>query len=162
MATVDNSPISNTTIVGRFSSQLLAQRGASRDLKLIDGRMSNVFSNSKGGEYYPSVDSVTSSSSFSLFTGSVDSNTFWAVKAYFSGRGMSETQANTMTLLVIDVSKVLKISPVALIEQTGVGKISFSSETYRIFNNLRPPNSQTGTMSNVNNRNSALANKVMA
>lgn len=150
----------HVTSVGRFSSQMLSQRGASRDLKFVDGRMSNVFSNSKGGEYYPSVDAIVSGN-HNVFTGSVNSNVFSAVKAFFSGRGASETQANTMALLVIDVSKALGVSPVSLIEQTGVGKIMFSEETYRIFNQLRPPTNQTGKMKNVDNRASMISNRVM-
>jgi len=93
--------------------------------------------------------------------GNVSSATFDVIKGYFLSRGASDTYADTMTMLVVDISAILNITPmsfVAQIDQQGI--VTFTSDFLSAFNMLRNPSNQASTASTVNNRLSSVSSQV--
>jgi hypothetical protein len=95
--------------------------------------------------------------------GAVSGDVFDRVKSYYLSRGASQTYADTMTLLTVDISIVLGVTTISLIERVErEGKVLFTDSMLSAFNALRDPSHQIAQTTNVNNRISFKSNEIRA
>ena len=149
-----------TKNIGRYSTQLINQSGAEKSVVLQDGTFKNDYTYAQGREFFPSSDSVNLSDAV-LEKGSANTNIFSAVFGYFQSRGSSEPSARTMALAAIDTAKILKISPISILDYNS-SNASIKSEYLTYFNRVRSLSSPQDKFSNSVNSDSLMARKIRA
>jgi hypothetical protein len=152
---------SNIASIGRFSSQMLTYLGTQKTVKYVNGNPTNTFKYASGPTTFPSAGSLLQSDLGGGVVGNYAPNSFDSTKCYFLSRGVGPLYADTMAGLAIDMASMLGISPQALLEQTEAnGKLLFTENAYRAFNNLRDPGNQVGIVTSINNRFSLQARQI--
>jgi len=152
---------SNIASIGRFSSQMLTYLGTQRTVKSVGGIPTNTFKYNTGSAVFPSAGSVSQSDLGGGVVGNYSPAAFDSTKCYFLSRGVGPLYADTMTGLAIDMAAMLGISPQALLEQSAFnGKLLFTEDAYRAFNNLRDPGNQVGTATTASNKDSLQARQI--
>lgn len=146
--------------VGRFSSQMLKLRGARKTVKQLNGKLTNTFDASQGDAVALPPDSLLFGNA-GLVAGGVTPDVFHAVVAYFSGRGVGQTNAVTMAALTTDAAKIQGISAIKLLENFFGNTVVFNDTTMSAFNALRNPNNQIGIASDISNGASPRARNVL-
>lgn len=158
MATVANS---NIAAIGRFSSQMLTYLGTQKTVKTVNGVPTNTFKYGQGKTVFPSAGSLLQSQLGAGVVGNYSPSTFDSTKCYFLSRGAGQLYADTMAALAIDTAAQIGISPQALLESADAnGRLYFSDNAYRAFNNLRDPGNQVGTVTTADNRYSLQARQI--
>lgn len=155
--------MADTTVasIGRFSSQMLTYLGTQRTVKLVDGNPTNTFKYETGPTTFPSAGSISQAFLGEGVVGSYSPGAYDSTKSYFLSRGVGNLYADTMTGLAIDMASMMGITPQALLEQAEVsGRLLFTENAYRAFNNLRDLGNQVGSVSSINNRNSIQARQI--
>lgn len=151
----------NIATIGRFSSQILTNLGTQRTVKTVNGNPTNTFKYSNGPTVFPSAGSVSQSAVGGGVVGSYSLSAFDSTKCYFLSRGAGAMYAEAMAGLAIDMASMIGISPQALLEQSDTnGKLLFTENAYRAFNNLRDPGNQVGTVTSVDNKYSLQARAI--
>lgn len=151
----------NIATIGRFSSQMLTNLGTQRTVKTVNGNPTNTFKYSSGPTVFPSAGSIAQSDLGGGVVGNYALSAFDSTKCYFLSRGAGVMYAEAMAGLAIDMASMMGISPQALLEQTETnGKLMFTANAYRAFNNLRDPGNQVGTTTSVDNRYSLQARAI--
>ena len=151
----------NIPSIGRFSSQMLTYLGTQKTVKIINGVPTNTFKYNTGTTVFPSAGSVLQSGLGLGVVGNFSPSSFDSTKCFFLSRGAGPAYAETMAGLAIDMSFQLGITPQALLEQSGAsGKLYFTENAYRAFNNLRDTGNQVGTVTSTSNRNSLQARQI--
>jgi hypothetical protein len=151
----------NIASIGRFSSQMLTYLGTQKTVKYVNGNPTNTFKYSTGPTVFPSAGSLLQSDLGGGVVGNYSPNAFDSTKCYFLSRGVGPLYADTMAGLAIDMASMVGISPQALLEQVDSGgKLMFTPNAYRAFNNLRDPGNQVGTVTSVDNRYSLQARQI--
>lgn len=152
---------SNIASIGRFSSQMLTYLGTQKTVKYVNGVPTNTFKYSNGTTVFPSAGSVLQSDLGGGVVGNYSGNMYDSTRCYFLSRGASAVYADTMAGLAIDMAAQVGITPLALLEQVDAnGKLFFTQNSYRAFNNLRDPGNQVGTVTTVDNRYSLQARQI--
>lgn len=139
--------------LGRFSTQMLEQLGAKRQVRNVGGARANTYSQAKGGEQFLSPDAVRLAFT-NLQSGSVKGNLYNVVYSYFEKVSGSKATASTMAIVLIDAAKIQGISPLRLIEAAGSGRINLVESIYPYINLLRGPGDQHERVRSINNRQS--------
>ncbi len=151
----------NLATIGRFSSQMLTYLGTQKTVKIVNGVPTNTFKFATGPTTFPSAGSVSQADLAGGVVGNYSPNTYDNVKCYFLSRGVGTVYADTMTGLAIDMAAQQGISPQAMLETAGItGKLLFSENAYRAFNNLRDPGNQVGIVTTADNRFSLQARQI--
>lgn len=152
---------SNIASIGRFSSQMLTYLGTQKTVKSVNGNPTNTFKYATGYTVFPSAGSVSQAALGAGVVGGYSGAIYDSTKCYFLSRGVGPLYADTMTGLAIDMATMLGISPQSLIENAEVsGKLLFTQEAYRAFNDLRDPGNQVAIVTSVNNRYSLQARQI--
>lgn len=158
--------MSNTALAstGRFSSQLLTNLGTQRTVRTVQGSVANTFK-------YATTTAVFSDPSFitnliladNVVVGSCAPTVFDRTRCFFLSRGATTAYADVMTTLTVDMSAMLGVSTVELLEKSEVsGKLDFSANAYYEFNKLRDPGHQVSMSSAIDNRKSLQARQIRA
>jgi len=151
----------NISTIGRFSSQMLTYLGAQKTVQIINGVPTNTFKYATGPITFPSAGSISQAFLGGGVVGNYSPSAFDSTKSYFLSRGAGPLYADTMAALAIDMASMTGTSPQALLEQAeSSGKLVFTENSYRAFNNLRDPGNQVGTVTSVDNRYSLQANQI--
>ena len=151
----------NIATIGRFSSQMLTFLGTQKTVKILNGVPTNTFKYESGTTVFPSAGSVLQSDLGGGVVGNYSSNAYDSTRCFFLSRGVGSLYADTMTGLAIDMAAQLNITPQALLEQTELtGRLAFSPNSYRAFNNLRDPGNQVGIVTTANNKYSLQARQI--
>ena len=153
---------SSAVTTGRFASQMLGSFGVQRTVRTVQGVVANTFKYLSGG-------APAGASTYSSFVGTnmevgyCAPNTYDQSRCYYIDRGASSLYADTMAMLSIDMSRMLGITTVNLLEQSELsGKMNFSNEAYNAINKLRDPGNQLAITTAVNNRRSLQARQIRA
>ena len=153
---------SSAVTTGRFASQMLGSFGVQRTVRTVQGVVANAFKYLSGG----APAGVSTYSSFvgtNMEVGYCDPDTYDQSRCYYIDRGASSLYADTMAMLSIDMSRMLGITTVNLLEQSELsGKMNFSDEAYNAMNKLRDPGNQLAITTAVNNRRSLQARQIQA
>lgn len=140
---------------------MLTYLGTQKTVKSVDGTPTNTFKYASGPVTFPSAGSVLQADLGGGVVGNYSPNSFDSTKCYFLSRGVGPLYADTMTALAIDMAAQLGIQPQALLQQAEFnGKLLFTDNAYRAFNNLRDPGNQVGTVTSVDNRFSLQARQI--
>jgi len=140
---------------------MLTYLGTQKTVKYVNGNPTNTFKYSTGPTVFPSAGSLLQSDLGGGVVGNYSPNAFDSTKCYFLSRGVGPLYADTMAGLAIDMASMVGISPQALLEQVDSGgKLMFTPNAYRAFNNLRDPGNQVGTVTSVDNRYSLQARQI--
>lgn len=140
---------------------MLTYLGTQRTVKTIGGVPTNTFKYNTGQAVFPSPGSVSQADLGGGVVGNYSPSAYDTTKCYFLSRGVGPLYADTMAGLAIDMASMLGISPQALLEQSGFnGKLLFTEDAYRAFNNLRDPGNQVGTSTTVDNRSSLQSKQI--
>jgi len=151
----------NLATIGRFSSQMLTNLGTQRTVKILNGVPTNTFKYDTGSVTFPSAGSVLQADLGGGVVGNYSSNTYNSTKCYFLSRGIGPLYADTMAGLAIDMATMTGVSTPALLEQTdSAGRVMFTENAYRAFNNLRDPGNQVGIVTSIDNRYSLQARQI--
>jgi hypothetical protein len=151
----------NLASIGRFSSQMLTYLGTQKTVKVINGVPTNTFKYTTGPTTFPSAGSVSQIGLGLGVVGNYSPNTYSSTKCYFLSRGVGTVYADTMTGLAIDMATQQGISTQSMLETAGVsGKLLFTENAYRAFNNLRDPGNQVGIVTTADNRYSLQARQI--
>jgi hypothetical protein len=152
---------SNIASLGRFSSQMLTYLGTQRTVKIINGVPTNTFKYASGPVAFPNAGSLTQSALGAGVVGSYSPSAYDSTKSFFLSRGVGNLYADTMAALVIDMAAMTGQTPQSLIEKSEInGRLLFSENAYRAFNNLRDPGNQVGMVTSVNNSLSPQARQI--
>jgi hypothetical protein len=152
---------SNIASIGRFSSQMLTYLGTQKTVKNVGGTYQNTFKYATGPTSFIDAGSLLQSMYGEGVVGNFSPSAYDTTKCYFISRGASVVYAETMTALVIDMAATLGVSPQTLLEQSEVlRKLTFSPNVYRMFNELRDPTHQVGTVTTVSNKSSLQARQI--
>jgi hypothetical protein len=140
---------------------MLTYLGTQKTVKTVNGLPTNTFKYATGSVTFPSAGSVLQSALGGGVVGNYAPNVYDSTKCYFLSRGVGSLYADTMTGLAIDMATQMGISTQAMLEQAEVsGKLMFTENAYRAFNNLRDPGNQVGTVTSVDNRASPQARQI--
>lgn len=141
---------------------MLTYLGTQKTVKYVGGNPTNTFKYALGPVTFPSAGSLLQSDLGGGVVGNYSPSAFDSTKCFFLSRGAGTMYADTMAGLAIDMAAQMGITPQALLERTeaGSGKLFFSENAYRAFNNLRDPGNQVGTVTTANNRNSLQARQI--
>ena len=151
----------NIAAIGRFSSQMLTYLGTQKTVKTVNGVPTNTFKYQTGPTVFPNAGSLLQSDLGGGVVGNYSPTAFNTTKSYFLSRGASQVYADTMTGLAIDMAAQTGITPQKLLETPGFnGKLVFTDNAYRAFNNLRDPGNQVGTVTTASNKDSLQARQI--
>lgn len=139
--------------LGRFSTQMLEQLGAKRTVRNVNGAKTNTYSQGKGTESFFTPEAMQLAFTNGQ-SGSVDSDLYSVVYAYFEKVSKSKKTASTLAIVLIDAAKFQGLSPLTLIESAGNGKINLVEEIYPYINLLRGAGDQHEKVRSINNTNS--------
>lgn len=140
---------------------MLTYLGTQKTVKIVNGNPTNTFKYSNGPVTFPSAGSLLQSDLAGGVVGNYSPNVYDSTKCYFLSRGVGALYADTMTGLAIDMAAQLGISTQAMLEQAEIsGKLYFTENAYRAFNNLRDPGNQVGVVTSVDNRLSLQARQI--
>lgn len=154
---------SNIAAVGRFSSQMLTYFGTQRTVKNVGGTYVNTFKYGSGNDTFLDPGSLQQSDLGGGVVGNFSPSSYDSTRSYFLSRGVGALYAESMTALAIDMASTLGISPQAFLEQSETSsKLLLAPNSYRIFNELRDPSHQVGTVTTVANKLSLLAREIRA
>jgi len=145
--TIQNSQL------GRFSTQMLEQKGAKRTVTTTNGVKANVYSQKSGSEQFLSPTAVKLSFTGTQ-AGSVSGDLFNAVFSYFLKVSRSKKTASTMAIVLIDAAKFQGVSPLTLIEAASANKINLVESIYPYINLLRGPGDQHERVRSIDNKDS--------
>ena len=154
---------SSTMVTGRFASQMLGTFGQQRTIKTVQGVVANTFKYLSSTSIYsgpsPSVGTLTSNTEEGYCSPDVYNQT----RCYYIDRGAGDMYADTMTMLSVDMGRMLGVSTLNLLEQSEVGgKLDFSDRAYYEMNKLRDSGNQLTVATTVNNRRSLQARQIRA
>lgn len=153
--------MSNISSIGRFSSQMLTYLGTQKTVKAVTDSSANTFKYSDSPTIFPSPDSISQAALGYGVTGAYSLADYNSTKCYFLSRGATQVYAETMTGLAIDIASSLGISTQELLMSFGSnGQVAFTDNAYRVFNLLRDPGNQVGTVTSVDNRNSLQSKQI--
>ena len=150
----------NIPAIGRFSSQMLTYLGTQRTIRVVNGVAENTFKYQTGPTTFPGIDSVSVDALENGVVGNYSPEAYNFTKGYFQSRGASKVYADTMTGLSIDIAAILGVSTQTLLENMDPKKMLLSDDAYRVFNLLRDPGNQVGTVTSVDNRYSLQARAI--
>lgn len=152
----------NIATIGRFSSQMLTNFGIQKTVKILNGVPTNTFKYTNGtSPVFPSAGAVSQADLYGGVVGNYQPSAFDSTKCYFLARGAGPMYADTMAGLALDMASMLGISPQSLLEQSErSGKLLFTEDAFRAFNNLRDPGNQIGITTSVDNRYSLQARAI--
>ena len=151
----------NIATIGRFSSFMLTYLGTQKTVKNLNGVPTNSFKYDQGYTTFPSAGSISQSDLGGGVVGNYSPAAFDSTKSYFLARGASALYADAMAGLTIDMASMTGSSPQAVLETVDAkGRLYFTENSYRAFNNLRDPGNQVGTVTSVNNRYSLQARQI--
>lgn len=154
---------SNIASIGRFSSQMLTYLGTQKTVIESTGQNTNTFKYILGPTTFPEPGSISQSALGAGVVGSFPIDAYNSTKSYFTSRGASGVYADTMTAIAIDIATALGVSVQSLLEKSELfNKFQFSDDAYRMFNQLRDPSHQVGTVTTVLNKNSLQARSIRA
>lgn len=140
---------------------MLTYLGTQKTVKSVNGSPTNTFKYPQGPTTFPSAGSVLQADLGGGVVGNYSPNAFDSTKCYFLSRGVGPLYADTMAALAIDMAAQLGIQPQALLQEAEFnGKLLFTDNAYRAFNNLRDPGNQVGTVTSVDNRYSIQAKQI--
>ena len=154
----------STVTTGRFASQMLRTFGTQRTVRTVQGIVANTFKYiAESGPYNgPSIAAGVFTAG-TMVAGYCAPDTYNQTRCYFIDRGAGFTYADTMTMLSVDMSRMLGVSTTALLEQSEVsGRLDFSDAAYYELNKLRDPGNQVAVSSTVNNRRSLQSRQIRA
>lgn len=152
---------SNIASIGRFSSQMLTYFGTQKTVKNVDIAYANTFKYASAPTTFVNPGSLLQSDISDAVVGSYSSGVYDSTKSYFLSRGVGPLYAESMTALVVDMANSLGISSQAFLEQSEIfGKFSLPSDAYLVFNDLRDPSHQVGTVVSVINKKSLQAREI--
>ena len=126
----------------RFSKDTYARRGTKKKFRNLNAKLSATFSDSLGN------DKAVEASNLILNTddyvpSSISKDNFYTVRSYFVNRGVSGTNADSMSLLINDAAKVAGTSPQELASAFEDNKeVMLSVEAYVSMNFFRPTSDQ--------------------
>jgi hypothetical protein len=136
--------------LGRFSTQILEQKGAERTVRNVNGARANVYSGATGGETFLSPDAIRLA--FTNTTGgSVNDDLFNVVFCYFEKISKSKQTASTLAVILIDAAKIQGVSPLNLIQAANQGKVNLVESIYPYINLLRGAGDQHERVRSINN-----------
>ena len=162
MSSINNNfPVKSSQDIGRYSTDAIRQLGAKRKVITANGRRKNFFDSRKGGEKFYSPENVILNDN-RVKIESYPEVKFFVVKAYFQKRGSSDSNAETLAMLIFDIARLEKVDPLVLLESLPSGKVGLSDIAYLSMNVLRPVDSQHQKVSDVNNRKSLKAKNILA
>ncbi len=151
----------NIATIGRFSSQMLTYLGTQKTVKYVNGVPTNTFKYETGFTTFPNAGSTSQAFLGGGVVGNYSPSVFDSTKSYFLSRGAGTVYADTMAAIAIDMAAMTSTTPQALLESAEIsGKLFFTDNAYRAFNNLRDPGNQVGTVTSVDNRFSLQANQI--
>lgn len=153
-----SSELTASLEVSRFSTQLLQQSGAQKEIRQADGKVVNQYTLSRGNEMFADPTAVSLSSA-TLEKGAFSNNVFSAVRGYFESRGASRSNADVMASLTMDVAKTTGRSPMTLLDYNSTGSTSFDTEIMNFLNRYRPRSQQQDVFSDTNNKKSSLKSR---
>lgn len=155
-----SSELSSSLQVGRFSTQLLQQSGAQKEVRTADGAVVNQYANARGSEVFADPGSVNLSPG--KFTKSAYSiNTFTAVRSYFESRGASSANADTMAALTMDVARSSGQHPISLLDYNSKGSTSFNAEIMNYLNRYRPNGQQQDVYEDTSNKRDSIKSRLI-
>ena len=152
---------SNIASLGRMSSQMLTYLGTQRTIQNVGGSYVNTFKYVYGPTTFVDAGSLLQSELGGGVVGNFSPTSFDSTKSYFLSRSVGSMYADTMTALAIDIAATIGISPQTLLErsETKLG-MSLTPNAYRVFNEMRDPTHQVGTITTVTNRKSLQARAI--
>lgn len=151
----------NIATIGRFSSQMLTYLGTQKTVKIINGVPTNTFKYATGIIVFPNAGSVSQANLGGGVVGNYSPSSFDSTKSYFLSRGVGAVYADTMTAIAIDMAAMTGVTPQSLLEQTDItGKLFFTENAYRAFNNLRDLGNQVGMVTSVDNKYSLQSRQI--
>jgi len=155
-----SSELISSLEVGRFSTQLLQQGGAQKEIRFADGKIVNQYANARGSERFADPSAVNMSSG-KFEKGAYSNNVFSAVRGYFESRGASKSNADVMASLTMDVARTTGRSPIELLDYNSTGSTSFNSEIMNFLNRYRPRSQQQDIYENTSNAVDSLKSRTI-
>jgi len=140
--------------IKRFSTDTYARHGTKKRFKNLSGKLQATFADSLGN------DRAVEAAEIILGThdyepSSISKDSFYAVRSYFMKRGVSATNADSMSLLINDAAKVANTTPIALAYAFGDNEeVTLSVESYISINFFRPPTDQIMVLIENDNKDS--------
>lgn len=153
---------SSTTNTGRFSAQLLSSMGIQRTIRTVQGAVANTFKYATGDGTMQGILPMRSmASTTATEPGYCSPSVYNQTRCFYLDRGASSAYADTMTIVSLDMGRLLGISTANLLEQSEVsGKMDFSDVAYYVMNSLRSRGDQVAAVSITNNRRSKQARQI--
>lgn len=154
---------SSAVITGRFASQMLSAFGVQRTTRTVQGTVATTFKYLTSGSTYSGPTPINGFISSALEEGYCSPEEYNQTRCYYIDRGASSMYADTMTMLSVDMSRMLGVTTINLLEQSELGgKLNFSDEAYYAMNKLRDPGNQLTVTATVNNGRSLQARQIRA
>jgi len=140
---------------------MLTYLGTQRTIQNVGGSYVNTFKYVYGPTTFVDAGSLLQSKLGGGVVGNFSPTSFDSTMSYFLARSMGSMYAETMTALALDIAATIGISPQALLERsdTSLG-MTLPPNAYRVFNELRDPTHQVGTITTVTNKQSLQARAI--
>ena len=152
---------SNLASLGRMSSQMLTYLGTQRTIKDVGGSYVNTFKYVYGPTTFVDAGSLLQSELGGGVVSNFSPTSYDSTKSYFLSRSVGSMYADTMTALTLDMSSIMGISPQTFLERSeSQAGFTLLPNAYRVFNELRDPTHQVGTVTTVTNRTSLQARAI--
>lgn len=149
-------------MTNRFSTDILKRQGSRKRVRQIQDRFVNTFQSTFGNDKALELANVALSDK-TLVGGQLKWNDFYAAKSFFNRRGLSESSAITMALLMIDVAKFADVGVMKIIEPLAAqDEVLFNLETYATLNFYRTPSSKQNLMVENDNSKSYRKRNILA
>lgn len=149
-------------MTNRFSTDILKRLGSRERTKQVGDKFINTFQESFGSDFGKEHSSVALSDK-TLVGGQLSWDDYYSAKSFFNTKGVSETNAITMALLMIDVSKFSGISVMKLLEPiANDSQVMLDLELYAIINLYRPKSSKQNVLVRNNNKKSFRRRNILA
>lgn len=129
-------------MANRFSTDILKRQGSRKRVRQIEDRFTNTFQETFGKDFSNDFANFALSNK-KLVGGFLNWNDYYSAKSFFTSRGLSDTGAVSLTLLMIDVARFKGISVMKVIEPFYEDdEILFDLESYAILNFYRTNSSK--------------------
>ena len=144
----------------RFSTEIIKRQGVRKSVKNIEDKFVNTFQESLGGERAGDAASFLLSSK-RLQPGAINSEQYQVARSFFNARGLSETSATTLALLMLDVAKITGVTVMRVLEPLSENEdLIFDYATYVQMNYFRPSSSQQGLL-DINDNSQSLRSRII-
>lgn len=138
----------------RFSTDTYVRKGTKKNFKDLSGKLTATFADAVGNEKAIEATEIILGT-FNYVPGSISKDSFYTVRSYFIKRGVSATNADSMSLLINDAAKAADTSPITLAYAFGEDdEVVLSVETYIATNFFRPPTDQIMVLIENDNKSS--------